>query len=375
MEIRADEITRILREQLGDFEAGIDVAEVGTVLTVGDGIARLNGLERCMAGELLELPHGVMGLALNLEEDSVGCVLFGETHEIREGDEVKRTGRIMSVPVGDALLGRVVNPLGQPLDGKGPIETTEFISLERIAPGVVDRQPVREPLQTGLKAIDAHGPHRPRPARADHRRPPDRQDRHRRRHHHQPEGQGRRLHLRRHRPEAVDGRPGGEHPRGVRGDGAHHRGRRRRLRARAASLHRPLRRLRHRRVLPRQGRARPRASTTTSPSTPPPTARSRSSCAARRAARPTPATSSTSTAASSSARPSSTTSGAGAASPRCRSSRPRPATSPPTSPPTSSPSPTGRSSSSRTSSTPASARRSTSATPCPGSAAPPRSRR
>ena len=158
MEIRAEEITRILREQLGDFEAGIDVAEVGTVLSVGDGIARIQGLERCMAGELLELPHGVMGLALNLEESSVGAVLLGETHRIREGDEVRRTGRIMSMPVGEAMRGRVVNALGQPLDGRGPIETTEFIPLERLAPGVVDRQPVREPLQTGLKAIDGMVP-------------------------------------------------------------------------------------------------------------------------------------------------------------------------------------------------------------------------
>ncbi len=158
MEIRAEEITRILREQLGDFEAGIDVAEVGTVLTVGDGIARASGLERCMQGELLELPHGVMGLTLNLEEDSVGTVLLGETHKIKEGDEVRRTGRIMSMPVGEAMLGRVVNPLGQPLDGRGAIETSELIPLERIAPGVVDRQPVREPLQTGLKAIDGMVP-------------------------------------------------------------------------------------------------------------------------------------------------------------------------------------------------------------------------
>ncbi len=158
MEIRAEEITRILREQLGDFQAGIDVAEVGTVLSVGDGIARIQGLERCMAGELLELPHGVMGLALNLEESSVGAVLLGETHRIREGDEVRRTGRIMSMPVGEAMRGRVVNALGQPLDGRGPIETTEFIPLERLAPGVVDRQPVREPLQTGLKAIDGMVP-------------------------------------------------------------------------------------------------------------------------------------------------------------------------------------------------------------------------
>jgi F-type H+-transporting ATPase subunit alpha len=158
MEIRAEEITKIIREQLGGFTSGVDVAETGTVLSVGDGIARLHGLQKCMAGELLELPHGVMGLALNLEEDSVGAVLFGESSEIREGDEVKRTKRIMSVPVGEAMVGRVVNALGHPIDGKGEIATTEFNALERIAPGVVDRQPVREPLQTGLKAIDGMVP-------------------------------------------------------------------------------------------------------------------------------------------------------------------------------------------------------------------------
>jgi F-type H+-transporting ATPase subunit alpha len=158
MEIRADEITRIIREQLAGFTADIDVAEVGSVLSVGDGIARIHGLERCMAGELLELPHGVMGLALNLEEDSVGVVLFGESKEIREGDQVKRTRRIMSVPVGEAMVGRVVNALGQPIDGKGPIKTTGFGAVERIAPGVVERQPVKEPLQTGIKAIDAMVP-------------------------------------------------------------------------------------------------------------------------------------------------------------------------------------------------------------------------
>jgi F-type H+-transporting ATPase subunit alpha len=158
MEIRAEEITKIIREQLGGFTAGVEVAETGTVLSVGDGIARLHGLQKCMAGELLELPHGVMGLALNLEEDSVGAVLFGESSEIREGDEVKRTKRIMSVPVGEAMIGRVVNALGQPIDGKGDIATREFNALERIAPGVVDRQPVREPLQTGLKAIDGMVP-------------------------------------------------------------------------------------------------------------------------------------------------------------------------------------------------------------------------
>jgi F-type H+-transporting ATPase subunit alpha len=155
MDIRAEDITRIIREQLGGFAAGVDVAETGNVLSVGDGIARIYGLARCMAGELLELPHGVMGLALNLEEDSVGAVLMGEVSGIKEGDEVKRTGRIMSVPVGEQMIGRVVNALGQPLDGKGPITTTQYNPVERIAPGVVDRQPVREPLETGIKAIDS----------------------------------------------------------------------------------------------------------------------------------------------------------------------------------------------------------------------------
>jgi F-type H+-transporting ATPase subunit alpha len=155
MDIRSEEITKIIREQLGGFSAGVDVSEVGSVLSVGDGIARIYGLEKCMAGELLELPHGVMGIALNLEEDSVGAVLMGEHAQIKEGDEVKRTRRIMSVPVGDELVGRVVNALGQPIDGKGPIATKEFGAIERIAPGVVKRQPVREPLETGIKAIDS----------------------------------------------------------------------------------------------------------------------------------------------------------------------------------------------------------------------------
>jgi F-type H+-transporting ATPase subunit alpha len=155
MDIRAEEITRIIREQLGGFSAGVDVSEVGTILSLGDGIARIHGLERCMAGELLELPHGVMGIALNLEEDSVGAVLMGDFAEIKEGDEVKRTRRIMSVPVGEDMVGRVINALGQPIDGKGPIATKEFGAIERIAPGVIARQPVREPLETGIKAVDS----------------------------------------------------------------------------------------------------------------------------------------------------------------------------------------------------------------------------
>jgi F-type H+-transporting ATPase subunit alpha len=155
MNIRAEDISRILREQVGGYTVDVDVAEVGTVVTIGDGMARLHGVERCMAGEMIEFPGGAYGIALNLEEDSVGSVLLGDAHGVKEGDVVKRTGRIISVPVGEEMLGRVVNALGQPVDGKGPIPTTQFLPIERIAPGVVDRQSVREPLQTGLKAIDA----------------------------------------------------------------------------------------------------------------------------------------------------------------------------------------------------------------------------
>ena len=153
--IKADEITKLIREQIANYEQTIEVEEVGSVISVGDGIARIYGLERVMSGEMLAFPHDVFGIALNLEEDQVGAVLLGEYAEIKEGDTVKRTKTIMSVPVGEALVGRVVNPLGQPLDGKGPIATEMRIPLERLAPGVVDRQPVREPLQTGIKAIDA----------------------------------------------------------------------------------------------------------------------------------------------------------------------------------------------------------------------------
>jgi F-type H+-transporting ATPase subunit alpha len=154
-QIRADEITQLIRQQIENYESKIAVDEVGTVITLGDGIARVHGLDKVMAGELLEFPHDVAGIAMNLEEDQVGVVLLGEYTEISEGDEVKRTGRIMSVPVGEALVGRVVNSLGQPIDDKGPIATDQFIALERLAPGVIDRQPVREPMATGLKAIDS----------------------------------------------------------------------------------------------------------------------------------------------------------------------------------------------------------------------------
>src|ERR1700687_2938837 len=158
MEIKADEISKIIREQIGSYAVDVDVAEVGSIISIGDGIARVHGVENAMAGEMLEFPHGVFGIALNLEEESVGAVLLGEFKEIKEGDLVKRTGRIISVPVGEEMLGRVVNALGQPIDGKGFVATKGFAPIERLAPGVVDRQPVKEPLQTGLKAIDAMVP-------------------------------------------------------------------------------------------------------------------------------------------------------------------------------------------------------------------------
>jgi F-type H+-transporting ATPase subunit alpha len=154
-QIRADEISQLIKQQLKGYEAAVEVAEVGTVIEVGDGIARIYGLEKVMAGELVELPHDIIGMVLNLEEDNVGAILLGEVIEIKEGDLVKRTGRIAEVPVGEGMIGRVVSALGQPIDGKGPIEAREHRPIERLAPGVVDRRPVKEPLQTGIKAIDS----------------------------------------------------------------------------------------------------------------------------------------------------------------------------------------------------------------------------
>jgi F-type H+/Na+-transporting ATPase subunit alpha len=154
-QIKADEISKILREQIANYEQTVSVDEVGSVISVGDGIARVHGLEKAMYGEMLAFPHDIFGIALNLEEEEVGVVLLGESSELKEGDTVRRTNTIMSVPVGEALVGRVVNPLGEPEDDKGPIVSNQRIALERLAPGVLDRQPVREPLQTGIKAIDA----------------------------------------------------------------------------------------------------------------------------------------------------------------------------------------------------------------------------
>src|SRR5271170_3189603 len=154
-QIKADEITQLLRQQIENYDAKVRVDEVGTVVSLGDGIARLHGLDKVMYGELLEFPHDIAGLAMNLEEDQVGSVLLGDYTHLSEGDQVKRTGKILSVPVGDAMIGRVVNALGQPIDDKGPIDTKDTLPVERLAPGIIDRQPVREPMATGIKAIDS----------------------------------------------------------------------------------------------------------------------------------------------------------------------------------------------------------------------------
>ena len=352
-QIKADEITELLRQQIENFEQRIQVDEVGTVISLGDGIARVHGLDKVMAGELIEFPHGVAGLAMNLDEDQVGAVLLGDYTEIKEGDTVKRTGKIMSVPVGEAMIGRVVNALGQPIDDKGPINTDKFLPVERLAPGVIDRQSVREPMATGIKAIDTMIPI----------------------------GRGQRELLIgdrqtgktaialdtiinsaknnliciycADRAEAFVRRAGCADARRARRDGLHHRRRRHCLRARADAVPRSLRRDRDGRVLPRQRQARaghlrrslqarrllPRDLAAAPPSARPrsvPRRRLLSPLASARAQlRRFP------------------TSSAAARSPRCRSSRPRPATSRLTSRPTSSRSPTARSSSRPTSSTPA----------------------
>lgn len=158
MKMRPEEITAIIKQQIEDYQVDLNVDDVGTVIEVGDGIARIHGLTKAMAGELLEFPNGIYGMVLNLEEDNVGGVLLGGETEIKEGDTVRRTGRIMQVPVGEAMIGRVVNALGQPIDGKGPIATTEFRPVEYTAPGIADRQSVKEPLQTGIKALDSMVP-------------------------------------------------------------------------------------------------------------------------------------------------------------------------------------------------------------------------
>ncbi|HTY01576.1 MAG TPA: F0F1 ATP synthase subunit alpha, partial [Bacteroidota bacterium] len=153
-DVRPEEVSAILRKQLAGFEKEADIYDVGTVLQVGDGVARIYGLSKALMSELIEFPHDVFGMVLNLEEDNVGCILFGETSEIKEGDTVKRTGRVASMPVGEAMLGRVINALGHPIDGRGSIENEKLMPIERKALGVIERQPVKEPLQTGIKAVD-----------------------------------------------------------------------------------------------------------------------------------------------------------------------------------------------------------------------------
>src|SRR3978361_2012447 len=183
MEIKPDEIASILRERIEGLETdSADLTEVGTVLSVAAGIARIHGLDNCMALEMLDLPHGVTGLALNLESDNVGVVLFGEWDKIVEGDTVKRTGHLLEIPVGEALLGRIVDPLGNPLDGKGAVETSETRPAEFKAPGGAPRQAAHRPAAARHKGDRLDDPDRPRPARADHRRPSVRQDDDRRRH-------------------------------------------------------------------------------------------------------------------------------------------------------------------------------------------------
>lgn len=158
MEIRADEISTIIRKRIEEFDKEVQVAETGTILSVGDGVAKIYGLQEAMSGEMVEFPGGMNGLVLNLEEDSVGVAVFGEVTGVKEGDTVKRTGKILQVPVGEALIGRVVNALGEPIDGKGPIKSKDYRNVEIKAPGIVDRQSVNEPLQTGIKAIDSMVP-------------------------------------------------------------------------------------------------------------------------------------------------------------------------------------------------------------------------
>ena len=333
MKLRPEEIASVLKAQIEDYQAEVEVEEVGTVLEVGDGIARIYGLRNCVAMEMLELPHDVIGLALNLEEDNVGAVLLGEDTLIKEGDLVKRTGRVLQVPVGEALVGRVVDPLGRPLDDKGPIETDQFRPVEFKAPGVVERQPVKEPLQTGIKAIDSMIPI----------------------------GRGQRELIIGDRQTGktsliVDtiinqkgqdeicvyvaiGQKASTVMQVVQKLEEYGAMEYTIVVAATASASAPLKYLAPYAGAPWASTSSTAAgtrcaSTTTSPSRPTPTARCRCCCAARRAARRSPATCSTCTRACSSVPSSSTTSSAAARSRRCPSSRRRPATCPPTSRPT-----------------------------------------
>ena len=258
MKLRPEEITSILKERIENFDTESNLAEVGAVLQVGDGIARIHGLENCLALEMLELEHGVVGLAFNLEEDNVGAALFGDWDKITEGEPVRRTGKVASVPVGEGLLGRVVDPLGNPIDGLGPVESTETRPVEWKAPGVIQRQPVKEPLQTGIKAIDSMtnvGRGQRELIIGDRSTG---QDRDRDRHDPEPARPEREVLLHRDRPEGLDGRTGRRAASRSRGDGVHDGCRRGRRRSSADQVDGAVRRLRDGRVLPLQGRARAR---------------------------------------------------------------------------------------------------------------------
>ena len=253
--LRPGEIKDIL---LREIEAAdlheLDVEEVGTVLEVKDGIARIYGLGKAMAGEMLEITSSETGnlvtaLALNLEEDNIGAVVLGDYLQLKEGDEVRRTSRVLEVPVGPEMVGRVVDALGRPIDGQGDIPTKLTRKVESEAPGIIVRQPVKEPLQTGHQGHRLDDPDRPRTARAHHRRPRHRQDRRRDRYDHQSEGPGRLLRLRRDRSEGVDRRVGRAAPEGSGRDGLHHRRRRLGVRPGSDAVHRALLGLRDGRVL------------------------------------------------------------------------------------------------------------------------------
>ena len=245
-------IVEALRKNVESWSPSVEREEVGRVIETGDGIARVSGLPSAMANELLEFPGGLFGLAFNLDEDEIGCILFGEGSGIEEGDPVKQTGTVLSVPVGDGFLGRVVDGLGRPLDDLGPDPAEATRALELQAPNVVSRQPVKEPLYTGITAIDSMTAIGRGQRAADHRRPADRQDRRRARHDHQPEAvlgdaAGREVHLRRDRAEGVDGRGGGRHAPRERRARVHGGGQRERGRPGAVPVRRPVRRRRDRR--------------------------------------------------------------------------------------------------------------------------------
>ena len=251
MQLNPSEISELIKSKIQNLDTGATVRTQGTVVSISDGIARVHGLSDAMAGEMLEFPGNTFGLALNLERDSVGAVILGEYEHITEGDTVKCTGRILSVPVGPELIGRVVNSLGQPIDGKGPVNAKE---IGRHREGRAGRDLAQIGVAAGADRPEVDrldGADRPRPARADHRRPPDRQDRGGDRHDHQPEGQGPDLHLRRDRPEGLVGQERGPQARRARRDGLHHRRRGHGLRIGGDAVHRALLRLHDGRVLPR----------------------------------------------------------------------------------------------------------------------------